>query len=139
MTNRDWTKILGWPGYGVYQTEIKEEAKELKLWVRRTRGNRRIVCSGCGRCFEEVADISEREVRDLPCFQYRTTVVIELYRVRCPDCGLKTEKVEQQPSKAPFSKRFEEIVGESCESAAVRRVAQQFKLAESTVRNIDLR
>ena len=27
-----------------------------------------------------------------PCFQYRTTVVIELYRVRCPDCGLKTEK-----------------------------------------------
>jgi len=139
VTNRDWTKILGWPGYGVYQTEINEEAKELKLWVRRTRSNRRIECAGCGRRFEEAADISEREVRDLPCFQYRTTVVIELYRVRCPDCGLKTEKVEQLPSKAPFSKRFEEIVGETCESAAARRVAKQFKLAESTVRNIDLR
>ena len=56
-------------------------------------------------------------------------MVIELYRVRCPDCGIKTEKVPQLPSKAPFSKRFEEAVGLACESAAVRRVARQFGLA----------
>jgi len=87
----------------------------------------------------EPADVTEREVRDLPCFKFRTTVVIELYRVRCPDCGLKIEKVDQLPSKAPFSKRFEEAVGEACESASARRVAKQFGLAESTVRAIDLR
>jgi len=79
-------------------------------------------------------DTYEREVRDLPCFEFRTTVVIELYRVRCPDCGVKTEKVPQLPSKAPFSKRFEEAVGLACESAAVRRVARQFGLSPSTVR-----
>jgi hypothetical protein len=78
-------------------------------------------------------------VRDLPWSEYRATVVIELYRVRCPDCGVKTEKIPQLPSKAPFSKRFEEAVGLACESAAVRRVAQQFGLAGSTVRAIDLR
>ena len=83
--------------------------------------------------------MTEREVRDLPCFEYRTTVVIELYRLRCPQCGLKIEKVEQLPSKAPFSKRFEEAVGEACESASARRVAKRFGLAESTVRAIDLR
>jgi transposase len=66
-------------------------------------------------------------------------VVIDLYRVRCPDCGLKIEKVPQLPSKAPFSKRFEDAVGEACESASARRVAKQFGLAESTVRAIDLR
>jgi len=49
------------------------------------------------------------------------------------------EKVEQLPSKAPFSKRFEEAVGRACESAAVRRVARQFGMAASTVRAIDLR
>jgi Domain of unknown function (DUF4337) len=38
-------------------------------------------------------------VRDLPCFQFRTTVVVELYRVRCPECGIKTGKVPQLPSK----------------------------------------
>jgi len=66
-------------------------------------------------------------------------VVVELYRVRCPDCGVKSEKVPLLPSKAPFSKRFEEAVGMACESASVRRVARQFRLAASTVRAIDLR
>src|SRR6202011_1204968 len=66
-------------------------------------------------------------------------VVIEVYRVCCPNCGVKVEKVPQLPSKAPFSKRFEEAVGGACESASVRQVARQFKLAASTVRAIDLR
>ena len=78
-------------------------------------------------------------MRDLPCFEYRTTVVIELYRLRCPDCGTKAEKVAQLPSRAPFSKRFEEAVGLACESAPVRRAARQFGLSETTVRAIDLR
>jgi len=139
MRETDWTKVLGWPGYRVYRHEINESAKTLKLWVRRKRGNRKLVCSGCGRKLNEVYDTYEREVRDLPCFEFRTTVVIELYRVRCPDCGVKTEKVPQLPSKAPFSKRFEEAVGLACGSAAVRRVARQFGLSPSTVRAIDLR
>jgi len=123
----------------VYQHEIDEKAKTLRLWVRRKRGNRRLICSGCGRRIEEAADVTEREVRDLPWSEYRATVVIELYRLRCPNCGLKTEKVDQLPSKAPFSKRFEDAVGQACESASARRVARQFGLAESTVRSIDLR
>jgi transposase len=52
---------------------------------------------------------------------------------------VKTEKVAQLPSKAPFSKRFEEAVGLGCESAPVRRVARQFGLSPSRVRAIDLR
>lgn len=139
MRRNDWSKILDWPGYTVFQQEIDEKAKTLKLWVRRKRGNRRLICSGCGRRIAEPADTTEREVRDLPWGAFRTTVVIELYRLRCPDCGLKIEKVDQLPSKAPFSKRFEEAVGEGCESASARRVAKQFGLAESTVRAIDLR
>ncbi len=139
MTDSEWTKILGWPGYRVYRSEINEAAKTLCLWVRRKRGNRKLVCSGCGKRVHEIVQTYEREVRDLPCFEYRTTVVIELYRVRCPDCGMQREKVEQLPSKAPFSKRFEEAIGEACESAPVRRVARRFGLAASTVRRIDLR
>jgi transposase len=123
----------------VYRHEIDEHGKTLKLWVRRKRGNRKLVCSGCGRKLAEACDIYQREVRDLPWSEYLATVVIELYRVRCPDCGLKREKVPQLPSKAPFSKRFEDAVGLACESAAVRRVARQFGLASSTVRAIDLR
>jgi transposase len=139
LRDSDWTKILGWPGYRVCQAEIDEGAKTLKLWVRRKPGNRKVVCSGCGRRVSEIREVYEREVRDLACFEYQTTVVLELYRVRCPQCGAKTEKVEQLPSKAPFSKRFEEAVGQACESAAARQVAQRMGMAASMVRAIDLR
>jgi len=135
----DWTKILGWPGWRVYRTEIHEDTQTLKLWVKRKPSQRRLVCSGCGRRVSEIREVYEREVRDLACFEYQTTVVLELYRVRCPDCGVKAEKVEQLPSKAPFSKRFEEAIGQACESAAARQVARQSGLAASTVRGIDLR
>lgn len=138
-TDNEFTRILSWPGYRVYRHEIDERAKTLKLWVRRKRGNRRIECSGCGRKFAEIYDVSERSVRDLPWSEFRVTVFIEVYRVKCPDCGVKREKVPLLPGKAPFSKRFEEAVGLACESAPVRRVARQFGLAESTVRAIDLR
>jgi transposase len=66
-------------------------------------------------------------------------VVVEFYRVRCPKCGLKVEVVPQLPSKAPFSKDFEDAVGLACESAAARQVARQFGLAAGTVRGIDQR
>ena len=103
MRDNDWTRILGWPGYRVWQSEIDEPGKRLKLWVRRKRGNLVLICSGCGKRVREIAEVYEREVRDLPCFEYRTTVVIELYRLQCPDC-MKAEKVGHLPSKAPYSK-----------------------------------
>ena len=123
----------------MYRHEINEKAKTLKLWIRRKRGHQKLICSGCGRKLEDAHDVREREVRDLPCMEFRTTVVIEVYRVCCPDCGIKIEKVPQLPSKAPFSKRFEDAVGEACESAAARSVARRFGLPASTVRAIDLR
>src|SRR2546428_7025185 len=139
MRDNEFTKVLGWPGYRVYRHEIDERAKRLRLWVRRKRGNRILRCPSCGRRVQDIHDVYEREVRDLPCFEFQTTGIIELYRIRCPDCGVKAEKVDPLPSKAPYSKRFEDAVGQACESAAARQVARRMGLAESTVRAIDLR
>lgn len=60
MRDTDWTKVLGWPGYRVYRQQIDESNKTLKLWVRRKRGHRKLVCSGCGRKLSEVYDSYER-------------------------------------------------------------------------------
>jgi len=137
--NNDWTKVLGWPGYRVFQQEINETNKTLKLWVRRKKTGLKLICSSCGKHVRQIHEVYEWEVRDLPVFQYSTTIVVELHRVRCPDCGVKAERVAQLPSKAPFSKRFEEAVGQGCESAAASQVARRFGLPASTVRAIDLR
>ena len=85
----------------------------MKLWVRRKKAGLKLICSRCGQhvAANKIHEVCEREVRDLPCFEYRTTVVVETYRVKCPHCGIRAEKVAQLPSKAPFSKRFEEVVG----------------------------
>jgi len=137
--NSEFTAVLGWPGYQVYRHAIDERKKHLTLWVRRKRGNRKLTCANCGQRVSKIHDVYEREVRDLPCFEFLTTVVIELYRLRCPECGVKAEKVELLPSKAPYSKRFEDAVGEACESASARQIARRMRLPESTVRAIDLR
>lgn len=139
VMENDWTKVLGFPGYGVYKHEIDEKTKHLKLWIRRKRGNRSLTCSGCGGRVHKIHEVYEREIRDLPCFEFQTTVVVELYRVDCPECGVKAEKMPQLPSKSPFSKRFEDAVGQACESAPARQVARRMGLPQSTVRGIDLR
>jgi transposase len=139
VQNRDFTRLLGWSGYRVYKYQLDETAKTLKLWVRKKPVHRGFECSGCGRRVHAVMGTWEREVADLDCFEYRTTVVVDVNRLDCPECGPKVEKIEQVPSKAPYTKRFEDKVGQACESAAARRVARQFGLPQSTVRAIDLR
>jgi transposase len=121
--------------------EIDEQGKHLKLWVRRKKTGLKLICSGCGQHVTAslIHEVCEREVRDLPCFEYATRVAVETYRVKCPRCGIRAEKVAQLPSKAPYSKRFEEAVGQACESASARQVARRMGLAGSTVRAIDLR
>jgi zinc-finger of transposase IS204/IS1001/IS1096/IS1165 len=135
----DWTKVLAWPGYRVYHSQIDEARRLLTLWVRRKPGNRKLTCSHCGRRVHHIRAVYERKVRDLPCFQFRTTVLVECFLIRCPDCGVNAERNPQLPSKAPHSKRFEDAVGEACEGAAARQVARRMRLAQSTVRAIDLR
>jgi len=106
---------LGWTGYRVYRYELDEKAKRLKLWVRKKPLHRGFECSGCGRRVHEVIETWEREVADLDCFEYRTTVVLEVNRLNCVACGPKVEKIEQVPSKAPYTKRFEDKIGQACE------------------------
>lgn len=89
MRENDWTRVLGWPRYKVYRAQIDEPAKRLKMWVRRKRGNKQLISSGCGELGSAIAETYQREVRDLPWSEYLTTVVAELYRLRCPRCGVK--------------------------------------------------
>lgn len=65
-TANDWLRILGWPGYRVYRSQIDKAGKRLKLWVRRRLSTAGRQCSSCGRWVQENHEVYEREVRDLP-------------------------------------------------------------------------
>jgi zinc-finger of transposase IS204/IS1001/IS1096/IS1165 len=69
------------------------------LWVCSKRGNRKLECAGCGRKFQDAYDSNERLVRDLPWSVFRTTVHIEVHRVKCPGCRVKIEKVPLLPAR----------------------------------------
>jgi hypothetical protein len=66
----------------------------------RKRANKLLVCSGCGAPRGKIVASYEGETRALPRFEYLTTFVVELYRVRSPDCGVKAGKVPLLPGKA---------------------------------------
>ncbi len=99
--------------------------------------------SGCGRRLHRVPrDVREREIRDLPVERIpgdRGGGSAPLALPRTAGFGWK--EIEQLPSKAPFNKRFEEIVGEACESAAGSQVAHDgfTRPRRPRVRAIDLR
>jgi hypothetical protein len=117
-TDNEFTKILDWPGYPVYQHELDENAKTLKLWIRRKRGHRKIECSGYGRKFRDVYDTSER-CEIFHGASFTATVMVAVYRVNCPDCGVKREKVPLLPSEAPFSQRFEDAARPRVQKSAL--------------------
>ncbi len=135
----DWTKILGWPGYQVYQHGPDEKTKTLKLWVRRKRGTKKLICSRCSWHCGDIFDSTDRTMHDLPWPESKATLLVELYRVVCPDSGPKMEKVVQLPSKAPFANRFQELVDQSYSTALPRQLKLLFDLGQSTVRGINQR
>jgi hypothetical protein len=102
MSENEWTKMLGWPEDRVYRLRT---GKKLRLCDCGYVASAGTANEGVPPVVEGPTKLLrsyEREVRDLPWSEYRTTVVIELYRVRCPECGIKAEKVALLPSKARF-------------------------------------
>ncbi len=132
-------RVLRLPGYGVYDTVFDEETSIAMLWVRQTAKDPFYTCGGCGIGVRDIHDVSQRKVRDLPWGTWKLYLVLEVHRVRCRRCGVKTERLDFLEGKHPYTRRFSESVGRDCEDAAVSRVASKWGLSPQTVRRIDKR
>src|SRR5438552_11173958 len=51
-------------------------------------------CSGCGKRADAIHSTALRRVADLPLAQARIELVIPVRKVRCPRCGVRTERHE---------------------------------------------
>lgn len=133
-------RILHQPGYYVYRTEFAEESMTATLWVRQDATDPRYACGGCGIGVSATHGAPrERWVRDLPWGAWKVWLVVEVHRVNCRRCGVKTERIEFLEGKHPYTHRFAEAVARDCEDAAVSRVARKWGLSAQTCRRIDKR
>ena len=133
------SRILRLPGYGVYAWETEELTGTLTLWIRQTAPEPYYVCSGCGISVREVHSWTERQVRDLPWGTWQVWLVVEVHRVRCRRCGVRTERLPFVAGKAHYTTRLETAVAQDCEAAPVSRVAAKWGLPPETARRMDKR
>jgi transposase len=131
------SRVLRLPGYGVYAWEAEDATGILRLWVR--PGEPAYVCGGCGQTRRDLHSWTERRVRDLPWGTWTVWLVVDVHRLRCPRCGVRTERIPWLAGKARYTARLEAAVAEDCEHAPVSRVAAKWGLSSTTVRRLDKR
>jgi len=132
-------RILRLRGYRAYRWEFDEAASSLTIWVRQEESDPFYACGGCGIGSRSIHSVRERRVRDLPWGTWKVWLWLEVHRVHCRRCGVRTEGIEFVEGKQPYTRRFAEAVARDCEDAAVRRVAAKWRLSVQTVLRIDKR
>ena len=135
------SRILRVPGYGVYACDADDATSTLTLSIRQTAREPYYVCGGCGIGISgrEIHSGTERRLRDLPWGTWTVWLHVEVHRVRCRRCGVRTERLPFVAGKTHYTTRLEAVVAAYCEAAAVSRVAAQRGLPPETVRRMDKR
>jgi transposase len=133
------TRVLRLPDYGVYACEAEETTGTLTLWIRPTAREPYYVCGGCRISVRDVHSWTERRLRDLPWGTWQVWLVVEVHRVRCSRCGVRTERLPFVTGKAYYTTRLEAAVARDCEAAPVSRVALTWHVPPETVRRMDKR
>lgn len=130
-------RILHLLGYVAYGCEFEESKGRLILRVRQDGRDPFRVCSGCGISVKETVDYRERRVRDLPWGIWQVVLILEIHRVRCGRCGVRTERLPFLSGKHRQTDRLRQRIAQDCEDSAVRRVAAKWSLSPQTVFRID--
>jgi transposase len=132
-------RILRLPGYGVYAWEADEAGNTLMLAIRPTGPTPAYICGSCGISGQAIHSWTERRIRDLPWGAWQVWLRVEVHRVRCGQCGVRTERLPFVGGKAHYTTRLEAAVAQACEAAPVSRLAAQWGLPPETVRRMDKR
>lgn len=121
-----------WQGFQIKDFYFKAH----QLWVLLIPvGN--ATCGSCGRSCRSIHDSAVRTVRDLCCFEYRTFLKVQLRRVNCCFCGIKTEHVNWLRPYARITERLRRYVEGLCRLLPISHIANHLKLHWSTIKEID--
>ena len=108
------------PPWEVVELEDVHEEQEVRVHIAHD-GTDRLVCPECG-CGCPGYDHRERRWRHLDTMDYRTYLVCEVPRVRCPEHGVMTVTVPWSERLSRFTVRFEALVIDWLKEATVKSV-----------------
>src|ERR1700757_3505504 len=115
------SRILRLPGYGIAGWELDEGAHTLTLSIRQTAEEPYYVCGGCGVSVRQIHSWTERRLRDLPWGTWTVWLRVEVHRVLCRRCGVRTERLPFVDGKAHYTARLEAAVAQDCAARPGRR------------------
>ena len=128
------TSLLGIQGYSVSKVERRGDAAVVHL--ERTRMD--YTCGRCGRVMSAGYDHTTEELHHLMFWQHQTILRFERYRLKCPECGVKTEAIEFADIRGPrVTHRLACFIYELCKVTTVKAVAALLRLHRHTVKEID--
>ncbi len=142
MSDSESIAFLGqWEGFSVASAERREPCPE-RPWAEvrialQADPGRPLRCSGCGGTGEQVHDVTERWIRDLPLLDAETWLRVPRRRVACPRCGPRLETVPWIEPYARVARRLAESVARLCRDLPVLQTARYFRLDWKTVKGID--
>lgn len=127
-------KLLRMQGLWVRGLKLLWEQQELWVFVEpRWRVHR---CSGCGRKARQRHDRAWRSWRHLDVFGWRCWLRYQIWRVRCPRCGVRTERVPWAAAGSRFTRDFEQQVAWLAQRCDLTAVTEYFRVSWSSVRRI---
>src|SRR5262249_62273790 len=100
-----------------------EAATPLAVGIRPTAEEPYCVCGGGGISVREIHSWTERRLRDLPWGTWAVWLRVEVHRVRCRRCGVRTERLPFVDGKTHYTARLEAAGAQDCEAAAGGRGA----------------
>ena len=132
------TTLLNFPGFQVsdIRTEDRSAFRMVFVTIESLEGIHR--CGECGKTGLPGYDSHLQEVRHLMWWQSFTVVCFRRYRVRCPDCGIRTEALDFVDLRGPrVTKPLLGLVYELCKVMTHKAVGILQGLHRGTVREID--
>ncbi len=136
MAGRNWLDaVLGLgPEWKVTRVETARKPKELRVELRRTGGSP-LRCPHCGEACQGY-DTRRREWRNLDAWGYKTFLVCNVPRVRCPEHGVVTIRVPWAEGSSRYTAQFEAEVIALLKEASVKAVAGRMRLSWNAVDGI---
>lgn len=132
--------LVGWEGYRVglvRRCEARERGPKAQVWIELIRKPGPFVCSGCGRRCKRFHDFEQRWIHDLPILDAETRLCLHRFRVACPTCGPRLERLNWLEKYSRVTTRLAQSVARLCRVMPIKAVAEFYDLGWDAVKAID--